>query len=138
MEKTFIWSMLNEDRKQLVLSKLQEGIQAEITEAIKARLRASFDADSFRRMTSKDVFKIEMVLRVPVSLIQTILQELDDEVTKISEGMDAEPKPFYKLDKPSGQGTLPEGEVYTKGTLPSSSGMGSDSHTSDEQPERQG
>ncbi len=85
LEIPFQWAALDTTHKDVLLQSLSDGIQAQIVEAIKERIRTSFDTDRFRKMSDKDVFMIQMVLRVPVSLILRILKEFDDGVRKAEE-----------------------------------------------------
>lgn len=85
LEIPFQWAALDTTHKDVLLQSLSDGIQAQIVEAIKERIRTSFDTDRFRKMGDKDVFMIQMVLRVPVSLILRILKEFDDGVRKAEE-----------------------------------------------------
>lgn len=123
METFFQWAMLTADRKQYVLNVLAEKIQEQTNHAIMERLKASFDRDSFNRMTDKDIFKIDMQMRVPVSLIQHILKELDDEVTKISEGVEQSVADHQS----SGQTEEAQDKDRPEGSLPAPEKLGSDS-----------
>jgi len=95
IEVPFQWAALNQVQRDVLLANLSEAIQDQIREAIKERIRTSFDVDKFRKMSSKDVFVIQMALRVPVSLMSSILKEFDEQVKRqtestVPQGMDPE------------------------------------------------
>jgi hypothetical protein len=77
IEHTFQWAELDTVRKAVLIEQLSTGIQSQINAAVKERIITSFDADRFRRMGSKDIFLIQMVLRVPVSLMMKIIDEFN-------------------------------------------------------------
>lgn len=88
----FQWAALSTIQKEALLTELSTGIHGQIKEAITERIRTSFDADKFRKMGEKDVFMIQMQLRVPVSLMLRILREFDDaarsQESRVPEGLD--------------------------------------------------
>lgn len=77
IEHTFQWASLDTVRKAVLLEQLSTGIQNQINEAIKERILTSFNADGFRKMTAKDIFMIQMVLRVPASLMMKIIDDFN-------------------------------------------------------------
>ncbi len=95
IEVPFQWASLNQVQRDVLLENLSEAIQSQIREAIKERIATSFESDKFRKMSSKDVFMIQMALRVPVSLMSSILKAFDEEVQRqtersVPQGMDTE------------------------------------------------